>query len=61
MVLMDAVRKVEERLEKKAQIEYQDRHQADVLKTWASIEKAGRLLGWRPQVAFGDGVARLVE
>ncbi|MBI3125981.1 MAG: NAD-dependent epimerase/dehydratase family protein [Candidatus Tectomicrobia bacterium] len=61
VMLMDAVRKVEELLEKKAQIEYQDRHQADVLRTWASIEKAERLLGWRPQVPFGDGAARLVE
>lgn len=61
VVLMDAVRKIEGLLEKKARIDYQPRHQADVAKTWASIGKAERLLGWRPQVSFADGVARLVE
>jgi len=29
--------------------------------TWASIEKAERLLGWRPQVSFSEGLSRLVE
>ena len=29
--------------------------------TWADIGKARRLLGWRPQVRFDEGLANLVE
>ena len=61
VVLMEAVRLVEEMVGKKAQIEYRPRHPADVLATWADIGKAERLLDWRPQTPFHEGVARLVE
>ena len=61
VVLMEAVRLVEELVGKKAQMEFRPRHPADVLATWADIGKAERLLGWRPQTPFRDGVARLVE
>ena len=36
-------------------------HPADVAANWANVEKAGRLLGWEPQVGVREGVARLVE
>jgi nucleoside-diphosphate-sugar epimerase len=58
--IMDAIRLVEERVGKKAAIEHRPRHPADVLATWADIGKAERLLNWRPQLPFGEGVARLV-
>jgi dTDP-glucose 4,6-dehydratase len=29
--------------------------------SWAAIEKAQTLLGWRPQVRFADGVKQSVE
>lgn len=61
VVLMDAIRLVEELVGKKARIEYQPRHPADVLATWADISKAERFLGWQPQVRFREGVARLVS
>jgi UDP-glucuronate 4-epimerase len=60
VVIMDAIRLVEELVGKKAAIEHQPRHPADVLATWADISKAERLLNWRPQFPFGEGVARLV-
>jgi nucleoside-diphosphate-sugar epimerase len=60
IVLNDAIRLVEELVGKKAVIEYQPRHPADVLATWADINKAECLLGWRPRVPFEEGVARLV-
>ena len=60
IVLMDAIRLVEALVGKKANIEYKPRHPADVLATWADIGKAERLLGWRPQVAFAEGVEQLV-
>jgi nucleoside-diphosphate-sugar epimerase len=60
VVLMDAIRLVEELVGKKANIEYRPRHPADVLATWADIGKAERLLGWRPETRFREGIVRLV-
>jgi len=60
-VLMDAIRLIEELVEKKADIVYRDRHPADVLATWANIDKAERLLRWRPQSTFRDGLLELVS
>lgn len=60
VVLMDAIRLVEELVGKRANIEYRPRHPADVLATWADIGKAKRLLGWRPQSSLEQGVAQLV-
>ena len=34
---------------------------ADSKQTWADISKAGRLLGWKPQVGLREGITRLVE
>ncbi|MFZ5833293.1 MAG: NAD-dependent epimerase/dehydratase family protein [Planctomycetota bacterium] len=36
-------------------------HPADVPATWANVEKARRLLGWRPEVSVREGLARCVE
>ncbi|MFQ5813053.1 MAG: GDP-mannose 4,6-dehydratase [Anaerolineae bacterium] len=60
VVLMDAIRLVEELVGKKANIEYKPRHPADVLATWADIGKAEQLLEWRPKIQFEKGVAHLV-
>jgi len=60
IVLSDAIRLVEELVGKKANIEHRPRHPADVLATWADISKAERLLSWRPQATFREGVAQLV-
>jgi len=60
VVLMDAIRLVEELMGKKALLEYKPRHPADVLATWADISKAERLLGWRPQSSFEQGMRNLV-
>ena len=60
IVLNHAIRLVEELVGKKATLEYKPRHAADVLATWADISKAERLLEWRPQTRFQEGVARLV-
>lgn len=56
-----AIETVERLLGRKAQRLYEPRHPADVVATWADIGKATRLLGWRPQTAFEDGLSRLVE
>lgn len=59
VVLMDAIRLVEELVGKKATLEFKPRHPADILATWADIGKAERLLGWRPQMRFEEGLGRL--
>jgi len=59
VVLMDAIRLVEELVGKKATLEYKPRHPADVLATWADIGKAKRLLGWQPRAQFREGLAHL--
>lgn len=33
---------------------------ADVGATWADVSKAERWLGWRAQVAYDEGIERLV-
>jgi len=60
IVLNEAIRLVEELVEKKTNIRYRPRHPADILATWADISKAEWLLGWRPQLSFEQGVAQLV-
>ena len=52
---------LEKRIGKKAQIESYPAHPADVFANHASIEKAGRLLGWEPQVSLNEGVTSLVD
>ena len=59
VVLMDAIRMVEELVGKKATLEFKPRHPADVLATWADIGKAARLLGWRPSFDFENGIRSL--
>lgn len=61
VVLMDAIRLIEELVEQKADLIFAPHHPADVLATWADISKAGRLLDWRPQSTFRDGVTALVR
>jgi nucleoside-diphosphate-sugar epimerase len=61
VVLSDAIALVERLTNEKADITREPRHPADVMATWANIGKAERMLGWRPQVRFDEGVRRLVE
>jgi len=59
VVLMDAVRLIEELVGRRAIVEYLPRHPADVQATWADITKAQKLLGWRPQTPLNNGLADL--
>jgi nucleoside-diphosphate-sugar epimerase len=43
---------LEERLGKKAQVQYIPMHPADVLENVADVSKARRVLGWQPQVSL---------
>ncbi len=60
-VLMDVIHLIEELTGKQAQLDYRPRHPADVFATWADIDKAKQLLGWRPQVSAEEGIGALVH
>ncbi len=52
---------IEKMLGKKAIIENKEFHIADVKETWANISKAERILGWKPEISFEEGIKRSVE
>jgi UDP-glucuronate 4-epimerase len=52
---------IEAKIGKPAQIEMHPFHPADMTSSWANVEKAGRLLGWEPQVKLEEGIRRLVD
>lgn len=60
VVLLDMLRMIEQQLGKTAIIQYQPRHAADVLSTWADISKARRLLNWQPHITLEQGIHHLV-
>jgi len=55
------IEKLEQLLGKKAIIEHKEFHKADIKSTWADIDKAGRQLGWQPQVSLDEGLAASVQ
>lgn len=59
--LSDAVRTIEGLVGRRAEVVHREAHAADVRATWASVDKADRLFGWRPRVAFHEGLVRLVD
>ena len=59
--LMYVINLIEENLGKKAKIRFLPKHPADVSSTCADIEKAKKLLNWRPEVGIKEGIKRTVE
>jgi nucleoside-diphosphate-sugar epimerase len=57
----DLIRMMEGVIGRRAEVRYGPAHPADVAANWANVEKAGRLLGWEPQVGLQEGLTRLVE
>jgi len=60
VVLMDALRFVEQQIGRPAQLVFQPPHPADVPATWADVSRAGALLGWAPQVGHEQGIQNLI-
>jgi nucleoside-diphosphate-sugar epimerase len=52
----ELVRIFEKRIGREASIEHRPAHPADVSTNWANVEKAGRMLGWEPQVSLEAGL-----
>jgi UDP-glucuronate 4-epimerase len=61
VVLMDAIKLVEQLTGKKANLVYKPMHSADVMATWADITVARTKMNWEPKVPFADGVKALVD
>lgn len=61
IVLLEAVRLIEDLVGKRAALEFRPPHPADMPSTWANVVKARSILEWAPQIHFEDGVRRLGE
>jgi nucleoside-diphosphate-sugar epimerase len=59
--MIELIRALEALIGRNAKIEQRPAHPADMMANWADVEKAGRLLGWEPQVPLAEGIARLVS
>jgi len=59
--LNTVIAEIEKYLGKKAIIQEQEFHRADIKETWADISKAERLLGWKPQTLFNQGLVETIE
>lgn len=59
--LMKMIEVVEACVGKEAELEFVERHPADMDATWADISKAQRMLGWAPEVTLDEGVERTVD
>jgi nucleoside-diphosphate-sugar epimerase len=52
---------LEKNLSKKAKIKRLKMHPADVTATWANIEKAKKMLGWKPKMPLEKGIENTVK
>lgn len=52
---------LEKHLAKKAKRKVLKRHPADVTATWAHIDKARKMLGWKPQMPLEQGIENTVN
>jgi UDP-glucuronate 4-epimerase len=59
--LMYVINLIEDALGKKAVIKYAPRHPADVVATWADIEKAKDKLKWHPKTTIEEGIKKTVQ
>jgi len=57
----ELIRLFEDTIGKKARIEHQPAHLADMQANWADVEKAGRILGWEPRFSLDEGVTNLIK
>ncbi|WP_369018018.1 NAD-dependent epimerase/dehydratase family protein [Thermatribacter velox] len=58
--LGEAISLIEELTGKKVLIEYKPAEKTDMPSTWANIEKAKRLLGWKPGTPLKEGLGKTI-
>ena len=59
--LLQVIGLVESAVGRKAMIEHEPRHPSDVMKTWADISKARKILQWEPETSIDQGIRNLIE
>jgi nucleoside-diphosphate-sugar epimerase len=59
--LLYVIHLIEDALGKKAAIEFAPRHPADVIATWADIEKSKDKLQWHPKTTIEEGIRKTVQ
>lgn len=59
--LMYVINLIEKELNKKAVMKFSPRHPADVVATWADIEKSRSKLGWEPKTSIEEGIKKTVR
>lgn len=59
--LIYVINLIEKLLGKKAQIQWQPRHPADIYATWADIQEAKNFIGWSPKVSIEEGIEKTVH
>ena len=61
VTLLEMIRGLEQAIGREAKIEWQPEQPGDVPQTWASVEKAQRLLSYNPKTPYSQGVVKFVE
>jgi UDP-glucuronate 4-epimerase len=61
ITLIDTIRKLEQVLNVKAKIDWQDWQPGEMRRTWANIDKPQALLGYRVKTDFDTGLRRFAE
>ena len=59
--IMEVIEKLEKLIGKKSIIDQKPNHKADMKSTWANIEKAEKILHWKPKTSIDDGLKRCVQ
>jgi nucleoside-diphosphate-sugar epimerase len=59
--LTEVIKKLERLLGKKAKIQYNPFHKADITKTQADISKAKKILGWETKTCLEEGLKKTVQ
>ncbi|MHA1230328.1 MAG: GDP-mannose 4,6-dehydratase [Candidatus Helarchaeota archaeon] len=59
--IIELIRLIEEKLDKKANIEFLPPQKGDVEITLANISKANKMLGYSPQVSISNGLDKYIE
>lgn len=59
--VLDLIRHIERRTNRKAQLDFQDGPPGDVRETYADIARAARDFGFAPQVSLDEGISRFVD